>query len=76
MAERQYGNPDIIDDDVGNHDIVLKQTFYEGNEEELEYEDDPPDDEDCMVTQGSDGEADDARVTEEVDEPAEVDKEE
>ena len=61
---------------MGDHDVILEQTYYEGDEEELDYEDDPPDDEDVMVTQGADGEAYDAKVTEEVNEPAEVDKEE
>ena len=59
-SERHYGNLDNANDDVGNHDVIVKQTYNEGDKEELDYNDDPPNDGEDMVTKDADYEADNA----------------
>ena len=38
-AERHYGNPEDADDDLGDNDVVVEETYYEGDKEELDYDD-------------------------------------
>ena len=58
VAELLYGNPEVEykmnvakDDDQkdNDHDVIVEQTYYERGEEELDYDDDPPVEEDMAV---------------------------